>query len=392
MRYLDVLNLEEAQKEIDTYLSQRTIIEVDIKDSIGAQLVEDIYSNIDVPSFNKSSVDGYAIDYKDSTSASENSPVILKTIDKYRIGEENLGKITSGLSQYVVTGGMIPSGCSAVVKIEDVELFGENILVKKSLSNNQNIIAIGEDFSKGKLVFEKNRILTIRDISLLASLGISKVSVYKPITAVVISTGNELLKYDQALEPAKIFDVNSLLITKSLARCNINVVDTVCIHDDYDTILNKLLEYDVDLYITSGGSSKGDEDYTAKIFEELTKNVICHGINIKPGKPTVIAKTDSKLYLGLPGNPVSAFIVLNNILLNKLSNLRTCQLVLSENINSDHGKTTTVFVSKNGTKCSPLYYKSSYLNILADADGYFLIPPNIEGVHSGDIVEVILYE
>ncbi len=392
MRFLDVINVSDITEIIKDYLTTQAVEKIDTTKAVGRRLQCDVFSQIAVPAFAKSCVDGYAIIFEDSIGASETTPVMLETITSYKIGEVNHGSLKRGYCQYIVTGAMIPSGCSAVVKVEDCELFGSNVLVKKTLSENENIIGIGEDFSKSKLALPKNTILTNRDIAFLLSLGISEVEVTKTLRAVVISTGNELVKYNQQLTPAKIYDTNTFLLASELQRCGIEVVDTLLLKDDYELFVNSLEKYDVDLYLTSGGSSKGNEDYTKAVFEKLTNNVICHGINLKPGKPTVVAKKAGKLYLGLPGNPLSAYLVLRTIISESLRPSKKSFFKLSENVHSDEGKSTIVFVKISGNKAQPLYYKSSYLNVLASADGYFIIDENVEGIDKDCDIEVNYFE
>lgn len=387
MKYLDVAKVNDIRDKLQQFL-EKEVIEVDTENALGLKAAENIYSIDNVPSFNKSSLDGYAINYKESTNASETSPTMLTKIPSYKIGEANLGKLSNGKCQYVVTGAMIPDGCSGVVKIEDCEQFGNNILIKSSISKNSGIVLAGEEFKKETLAKTKNSYFTSRDISFLISLGIKKVKVYKPLNCIVISNGNELMHYSEDLTLGKIYDVNTHLITNELKRMGHNVIESIVLKDDYDLYLKTLKSYDVDLYVTSGGSSKGNEDFTADVFEAITNNVICHGISTKPGKPTIVAKKDGKLYLGLPGNPVSAFLVLHQL----ISKSKKITLPVSENINSDHGKSTSILVKiANGTAV-PIYYKSGYLNSLAEADGYFVIDENLEGIEKGENVEVRIFE
>lgn len=387
MKYLNVISMKEIKNEIDNFLKLKEIY-IDTKEAFGLKSVCDIYAEINVPNFNKSSVDGYAIVHLDSAGASETSPVMLKQIESYKIGVNNLAQINSGVCQYVVTGGMLPKNCSGVVKVEDCEIFGENILIKTQLSKNEGVILIGEDVSKSDLVLSKGTIFSNRDIALLLSLGIKNVKVQKPLSCVVISSGDELVDHLDELTIGKIYDVNTFLIANEVAKYGVNVIDKVVLKDDYDLYLNTLKSYDVDLYITSGGSSKGNEDYTANVFDSLTSNVICHGINTKPGKPTILATKEDKMYLGLPGNPVSAFIVLHQLFSSK----KSVSLAISENVNSDHGKSTVMLVKVENNVAIPIYFRSSYLNCLADADGYFVISENLEGVNQGELVEVLLFE
>lgn len=387
MKFLNVKSMSNIKNEIDQFTKSKTI-EIDTDNALNFTLCEDVYSKINVPNFNKSCVDGYAIIHTDSNGASESSPIMFSQIESLSIGIHNKMNLNSCQCQYVVTGGMVPVNCSGVVKIEDCESFGDKILVKKDISKNEALILSGEEFQKEQLVFEKGHQLSNRDIALLLSLGISTVNVYKNLTCVVISSGNELVNYKNDLHIGQTYDVNTFLLSSELKSLGINVIDTVVLKDDYELYKNTLNAYDVDIYITSGGSSKGNEDYTLKVFDELTQNVICHGISTKPGKPTILAKTREKLYLGLPGNPVSAYLVMYQL----LHNCKTITMKVSENVNSDPGKTSAILVQIENGIATPIYYRSSYLKSLAIADGFFVISENLEGVNALEEVEVTLFE
>ncbi len=387
MRYLETLSIETVQAEFESFAKKKTI-QINTEDAIGLKLAEDLYSTTDTPNFYKSTVDGYAIHYTDSTGASETAPTILTKIPSYSIGEENKGELNRGECQYVVTGAMIPNHCSGVVKVEDCEEFGNRVFIKTPIGKLSNIIIPGEECKRGDSLLLKDSKLTGRDIALLLSLGIQELSVYKPLTCVVISTGNELVHYTKERSLGQIYDVNTSLISQELENMGHTVIDTLVIPDDYELYKKTLQNYDVDLYVTSGGSSKGKEDFTVDVFEELTHNVICHGVHIKPGKPTILARSDNALYLGLPGNPVSAFMVLHQLLHTAP---KTIQLPISENVHSDYGKATLVLVRIQGAYVEPIYYRSSYLNSLALADGYFVIGERVEGVYKDNRVEVITF-
>lgn len=405
MKLLEILTIDSLKTKLKEYLvnNQKSEI-INIELALDKVLASDIYAIENTPAFNKSTVDGYAMFSQDSAGASESSGIPLKYQGSVGIGQVNDVDLKFGECMYVSTGAMLPQNADSVLMVEQSQFIEETdeVLVYKNLSVNENVTLIGHDIKQKTLLFNKGKRVSERMIATLISQGITKIEVFKPLKCLVISSGNELVDYQvEKLPLARVRDVNSVLIKNLLEKNGLVVVDNVLIKDDYTTYLKTLQRQDIDLFITSGGSSKGKEDYTYDVFKELTNNVFCHGLGIKPGKPTVVASNDQALYLGLPGNPVSAYLVLTLTLINALNEINNKTLPKIEalvefNMPSSAGLDSVILVNvekrDNEYYAKPLFYRSSNLWTLALADGYFIIDKNLEGVNENERVEVVLFE
>lgn len=399
MKLFNVISVDEVNKRITHFLEENLIVvEIDLKDSIGYALAEDIYAKEDTPQFYKSTVDGYAIMVQDTLGASASIPSVLKYQGSIEIGETNTYVLDSGSCLYLNTGSMLPDGANGVVMIEHTEKIegtGE-VLVYQALANHENVSVPGSDISKQQLLFEKEQLIDERMQAVLASQGISKLKVYKKLEAIIISSGNELVSYDSPIAVGQIRDINGFLIKGLLEKHGINVKETFLIKDDIATYLDVLKNNKADIYIASGGSSQGKEDYTYDVFHQLTNNVFCHGLAVKPGKPTIVAAKGDRLYLGLPGNPVSAYLVLKKTLIashlaTKKQKLNTIKARLEHNMAGAPGKDSIVLVKVEAKLAKPVFYRSSSVLALSEADGYFVIREGLEGIDEGEEVEVILF-
>lgn len=257
---------------------------------------------------------------------------------------------------------------------------------------------IAQDVIQGSLLLKKGVRLDERKLALLMSAGITCVEVYDAMRCVIVSSGNELIDYKATIQCGQVRDVNTILIREALEKLGIDVVASYLINDNIDVYEECLLSHEADIYITSGGSSKGSEDYTYDVFEKICGSVVCHGLAIKPGKPTLFACSEKALYLGLPGNPVSAYMVLLLTLVSLIQDSKNIKRDVVDarvchNINASAGKATVILVSldtKDDTVIAkPIYYQSSHLKSLADAEGYFVIDGSCEGVNEMDWVKVI---
>jgi molybdopterin molybdotransferase len=362
-----------------------------------------ILSHEHVPNFTRSTVDGYALRSKETQGASDSIPTLLKCIGHIKMGETTNLTINPGECAYVPTGGMLPEGADAVVMIEYIELFNTSeILVYRSVSENENVLRKGEDVQVGSVVIEQGKAFNLQTIGLCASVGISQVEVYTRLNAVIISTGDEVYPVNHLITVGQVHDINGSLIKASLNELNINVVNTYLIKDDFEELKSKItsLVNEVDLIFVSGGSSQGEKDYTIKIFESLGSDVVwSHGLAIKPGKPSILGAYGSCLLIGLPGHPVSAFTVFNRVFKTayKQTYNQTQQIIqakLDTNVISSQGKETIIYVyvyqKSNEMFARVIYTKSGLISTLLEANAYIIVPGNLEGFQKGEIVPVIL--
>ncbi|NLL81434.1 MAG: molybdopterin molybdotransferase MoeA [Tissierellia bacterium] len=401
MDFFNVVTIDKANEIImNNFFDYKFEVEiVDILDAANRILAEDVISDINVPDFNRSTVDGYSIIVEDSHGATGSIPTILTKIGEVRMGERAQGDIITGQAMYTPTGGMIPSNASGVIMIENTELMDdETLLIYKPISNGENMVFRGDDIKKGQVALRKGRKIDLGAIGVLASLGISKVKVFKKPKFYIISTGDEIIDLDEKASLGKIRDINSYALYSMIEKMGCQVVDRTIVKDDYD-LLRLEVEKGVDLadiVLLSGGSSVGTRDYTEKVIASFgSKGVLLHGLAIKPGKPTIIGEANGKLIVGLPGHPVSSIIVFKTIieeyLRQKLGNteiLPQVKAITEYNFPSSPGKRTYHMVQlreEDGTyHASPSFGKSGMITLLSKSQGYIVIKEHEEGINKGE--------
>lgn len=407
MDFFDVVSVQEAREK----LTERFIEyefgteEVSILECTNRVLARDIYSSINVPEFNRSTVDGYAIQSKDSHGASESIPSLFNILGEVKMGEIPNHIIESGEALYVPTGGMIPEGADGMVMIEYTEKLDEsNLMVYKSISLNENIILKGDDIKDGDIALKKGRRITPEMVGVLAALGISKVEVYKRPKFYIISTGDEIVDLDEDLELGKVRDINSYALHSLITKLGGEVVGKTIVKDEYELLRGETKKaMDVsDIVLISGGSSVGARDYTGKVIDSFNgKGVFVHGISIKPGKPTIIGEGNGKLIFGLPGHPVSSIIVFKSIVedyvrekMGVVDFIPKTKAIMDFNFPSSSGRETYQMVKlkevDGKTYATPSFGKSGMITLLSNSHGYIVIKAHEEGVYKGENRDVFL--
>jgi molybdopterin molybdotransferase len=281
------------------------------------------------------------------------------------------------------------------------------VFILKGASKSENVFYKASDISVGDIVVSKGTKITPFTIGALNSLGINHISVYKPLNATIISTGNELVGNKETIEIGEIRDINTSMISSYLANKNINVINTIIIRDNLEEYTNAVKQAfsNSDIVICSGGSSVGEEDYTVKVLEELDAELYVHGVNIKPGKPTIIGKYNNKMFLGLPGQPTSAYMVFNTLfptIYNTIHKVEKeyvrphIEATLTKNVHSPSGRRMYQLVTLESKEdkqyATPLFKKSGMIHSLVQADGYIIISEYAEGAYEGDNVKVYRLE
>ncbi|MCF6466091.1 molybdopterin molybdotransferase MoeA [Clostridium sp. Cult2] len=407
MDFFDVVSVGEARERLMENFGEYEFQteEISILEATDRILAEDIHSSINVPEFNRSTVDGYAIKSKDSQGASESVPSLFNILGEVKMGEAVKNSIKSGEAMYVPTGGMIPQGADGMVMVEYTEkLDEENLMVYKPISFNENIILKGDDIEIGEIALKKGRKITPEVVGVLAALGLSKVNVYKKPKFYVISTGDEIIDLDEKLELGKIRDINSYTLYSTIVKLGGEVTGKTIVKDDYE-LLRKEVEKGIiisDIVLISGGSSVGTRDYTGKVINSFRgKGVFVHGISIKPGKPTILGEGKGKLIVGLPGHPVSSIIVFRTIVEEYIHRkmgivdykLKT-KAIMDFNFPSSPGRETYQMVKleeRDGkVYATPSFGKSGMITLLSNSDGYIIIKAHEEGIYKGEEREVYL--
>ncbi len=412
-KYYQTLSFADVKKLLNEHFKFiPKIEELPIIEADGRVLAEDIYSGIDVPHFNRSMRDGFAVRSEDTFNADEEAPVILKVIGNISAGEMPIKSINATECIQIATGAPIPAGADAIVMVEYTNLLNENeVQIFRSVVPGQHIIKKGNDIPRGSKILEKNRRLNPRDIGALAAIGKWTIKVYSLPKIALFSTGNEIIPSNEKLEIGKIFDINSYTLLLSLKRTGAIVIFKGILADDMEIAKHSLIEVlkEFDLIVLSGGTSKGIGDIFPLIIPKLGQiDLLIHGIRIKPGKPTLFATLildgEEKLITMLPGYPTSAIMIFNLFLkdiIRTWSQLpvippKTITAKLKERVYSELGRLELKIVKliRDDTSyfASPAKTDSDAITTLVGADGYFAIPEQVQIMEEGEEVEVILFD
>lgn len=392
---LNVITVEEAIKILKNNFTVSSQTEtVCLDEAFGRITAEDIFSGENVPSFSRSTMDGFALCAADTYGSGESMPAMLDIKGEILMGEGAHTPIKNGECFKISTGGMLPDGANAVIPVENTDEDNGACLIYKSVSPFENVTKKGDDIKIGECIVKKGTYLSPAHIGLLASVGKSKINVIKEPTVGIISTGNEIIGLDEKLTDGKIHEVNSHQLS-ALCRsygCKTRFYGTI--KDEYDAILSAVEKSvnECDIVLISGGSSAGAKDMTVNVIEKIG-TVFAHGLAMKPGKPTIIGKAYGKAVFGLPGHPAACYFVteiivkqLINILLGKNEKSVTQKMKIAENISSNHGREEYICVKTDGENAVPVYGKSGLMSVLCEADGYIRINRNCEGLKNGDTV------
>ena len=394
--YTETINI--VQELVKGFSTREKI--VSINDALNKVLAIDIFSKEDLPNFDKSTVDGYAVKAANTYGATEAIPTLLSLIGAVSMGESFDGKIIDGQTVYVPTGAKIPSGANGVVMIENSEVFGEQIAISKSVANGANITKAGDDVAKNKIIAKAGERVTPFLIGVLAGIGINKVTIYDTLRFGIISTGDELVDIEEKVENGKVRDINSYCIGALIKAFGEEVVFSLMIKDDYKTLISNLDKATkiADIVLISGGSSVGIKDYTYKAIEDICGEVKVKGVAIKPGKPTIIGSKGDVLIAGLPGHPMAAALVFETVIKKAISLARRekakviAYAYAKSNFPSTPGRTTcqpiNMYLENGKMFIIPLFAKSGVISALKKADGYIIIKENDEGITEGRLVKV----
>jgi molybdopterin molybdotransferase len=400
-RFLQVIAVADAVRAAVTIAPATTAETVPVEESVGRVLAAPVMADTDIPGFDRSVVDGYAVRASDTTGAGDAAPALLRCKGRIAMGISDR-QLVLGDSEcaYIPTGGVLPQGADAAVMVEYTEEAGDTILVKKPVSPGENILLRDEDFKKGEMVFRPGRRLTPQDAGVLAACGCALVTVAKKPVVGIISTGNELVPVTASPGPGQVRDANAPMLAAWLLEYGCLPKLYGIVRDEreaFEEVIARALS-ECDVVLLSGGSSKDDRDMTAGVIAGKGE-VLVHGIAIAPGKPTIIGRIAGKPVFGLPGHPASAFVVLIAIvrpLLDKMLGLekpllRTVKAILADNIPSQRGREEYIRVQVEQGFATPLFGKSGLLNTLIKSDGLVCIPAGYEGLEKGSNVEVILW-
>ena len=399
----DHLNLKET--------TQNNVEKVDIKVALHRFLAEEIFAPANLPGFNRSIMDGYAIRAEDSFGATDSLPSYLKIIGEIKMGVKPEFKINPGEAVKISTGGMLPEGANAVMMVEYTEQIDDTTVeVRRSISPWENVVREDEDLKIGEIILKKGHRLRPQDMGVLAGIGKTNIKIYRKPKIAIISTGNEIIAAKEKPLIGQVRDINSYTLGACIEEAGGVPVYRGIIKDEVilleQEIKKTIKEDKVEAVIISGGSSVGVRDVTLEVLNRLGKpGVLIHGVSIKPGKPTILAVADNRPIFGLPGHPVSAMIIFDLFVRPLISWLqgeeynynsaKEIEAELTRNMVSDSGREdyVRVFVYKEGEKfyAEPIMGKSGLISTMVRASGLIKIGLNVEGLEKGSKVMVKLF-
>ena len=412
-----VITIEESLKifrqsfDFATFFKKREE-QIGLINAYGRVLAENIISTENIPGFNRSTMDGYAVKASDTYGASDGLPAYLDLIGEIKMSEKPSFQLQNGQAARISTGGMLPEGADAVVMLEYTDNTSSTMIeISRSVAPWENVLREDEDVRKNETIFGKGHHLRPQDIGLLAALGCEKINVFKKLVIAIISTGDEIISIHSKPKPGQVRDINTFALGAAIEQMGCMPYYIGIIPDD-ESILEKALSdclenQEIDLTLISGGSSVGVRDYTLKVLNRLgPPGILVHGLALKPGKPTIVSLNKQKLFIGLPGHPVSAMMVFDNVVRKIISELKgekfyfggrkTIDALLENNVFSDAGREEYIRVllknKNNQLWAVPVLGKSGMISSLAKADGYITVRLNQEGLYQGQKVTVTLFE
>jgi molybdenum cofactor synthesis domain-containing protein len=379
--------------------------EILIQDAFERVCAEDIVAEVNLPNFNRSAVDGYAVRAADTFGSSKANPILLRVVGEVEIGKKSSIRVGRGEAARIATGAPMPNGSDAVVMLEYTSKLDDSIEVYRAVTPGDNVSRIGEDVKAGEPILRKGEILQPQDIGMLAALGQLRVKVIKKPRIAILSTGDELVEPGRQ-EEGKVVDVNRFMLAAAVREMGGEPIDLGISKDDPEELrrmLKKGLESDI--LLVSGGTSVGERDLVPKIISSLGK-IIVHGVAIKPGMPTALAAVGGKPVILLPGFPVAALIAFYTFVPEIIQKMMGVKIIrrkweilrakVTSRIPSSPGMRTfaRVFVKEGDliAIAEPLRTSGSgILSSMIKANGLVVIPEEKEGVEEGEEVEVILF-
>ncbi len=376
-------------------------------DSLGRVTAASIRSPIPLPTFPRSTVDGFAVRAADTFGASESLPAYLRLNGEIHMGSAPGFDINSGEAGLIHTGGMLPGSSDAVVMLEYTQTVGaDTIEILRPVAVGENIIKVGEDVQVGEEVIQPGVRIRPAEIGGMAAEGIVEVDVAKKPLVGILSSGDEVISPEENILPGQVRDINSYTLSALLERTGAIPKRYGVFPDEFDQIFAAAARAvaECDMVIITAGSSASERDLTARVINQLgLPGVLVHGVNIKPGKPTILAVCNHKAVIGLPGNPVSALVIAGLFAVPVVESLLGLSSVgvrpkfqarLSTNVPSQAGREDFVaaclVTDYEGYQVEPIFSKSNLIFSLVRANSMIRVPPDATGLSAGEMVEVYL--
>ncbi|MBP3730355.1 MAG: molybdopterin molybdotransferase MoeA [Mailhella sp.] len=403
--FLSLMSVDEILASIKTFDSLPGEL-IPLDDASGRYLKDDFSAPEDLPGFDRSSVDGFAVHARDVFGASESSPALLDCIEGCVMGQSSDFVLKNGQAARILTGGMLPEGADCCVMIEHSREAGVGLIeIVRSSAPGDNIVMHDEDAAKGSVLIQAGTRLRAQEIGLLAAFGQVNVGVARRPLVSIISTGDEVVPAHQKPAPGQVRDVNSHSLAALCTEAGAEPVFAGLVRDNPEKLSDAVSAAlsDSDVVLVSGGSSAGMRDFTVDIFRSMPEsNLIAHGAAISPGKPFILAQSKNKCLMGLPGHVASALVCAHAFLLPLLRVLQggkeqmphMIRATLTRQISSSQGRRDYIrarlFRGENGWMAEPLPGHSGVMSDLVRADAFIVCPENREGFYAGEETEAEL--
>ncbi len=416
-QFLNVASRDEAEVRFRRHLHLEPLgaEPLELARALGRILAHDVIAPVDVPSFDRSGMDGFAVRTADTVGARSDTPRILRLNPELLTpGIVPTYVVEPGTATVIATGGMVPRGADAVIMIEHTDPVEESprsspgayIAIRRTATPGQAIAAAGSDIGRGETVLRAGQRLSSREIGILAAIGLGTVAVWRRPRVAIFSTGDEIIAPGTPPGPGKVYDSNAAILAAAVTECGGEPVPFGIAPDD-DAALSQLLTQALaaaDIVLLSGGTSKGAGDLAAIVVSRLRDpGVVVHGVALKPGKPLCLAVSEGKPVIVLPGFPTSAIFTFHEFVAPVIGMLagmptdrqRTVEATLPVPLSSETGRTEYVMASlvrtrDAGLAAYPIGKGSGAVTSFCQADGFFSVPALTESVPAGSTVLVHL--
>ncbi|OHR58173.1 gephyrin-like molybdotransferase Glp [Staphylococcus sp. HMSC061G12] len=399
--------VKEAIKRVVAQEFRTETQQVPLNDSLGYILSEDIVATYEIPRFNKSPYDGFALRSEDTKDASGDNRIEFEVID--HIGAGSVSDKTVGPNQAVriMTGAEIPAGADAVVMLEQTREGEHSFTIRKTFEHNENVSLKGEETEVGDVVLKEGQRINAGAIAVLATFGYTEVPVRRLPSAAIIATGSELLDVGDELEPGKIRNSNGPMIQGLLNQFGLDCEVYKIQEDDFDSSLAVVKEAlaSHDMVITTGGVSVGDFDYLPAIYKEIGAEVLFNKVQMRPGSVTTVAVANNQYLFGLSGNPSACYtgfeLFVKPAVLNMMGAIERFPQVVKATLMEDFKKANpfTRFIrakaTLNGLQTTVVpsgFNKSGAVVAIAHSNAMIMLPSGTRGFEKGYTVDVILTE
>jgi putative molybdopterin biosynthesis protein len=413
-QFLNVIDRDEAEQRFRAALDLAPLPAetIALGEALGRVLAADVIAPVDVPSFERSNVDGFALLADDTFGAAEERPRRLAlTGATVAPGVRPQITVTPGTAIAIATGAMIPRGADAVVMVKHTDIDGDHLLVRRPVAPGTNIAYCGTDIGRGETVLRRGERLTARETGVVAALGLAQLDVVRRPRVAILSTGDELIAPGAPMQPGLVYDSNATILADAVRELGGEPVVFGVIRDNYDALrdaVEQALTHDV--VLLSGGTSKGEGDLSYRVVGDLgPPGIVAHGVALKPGKPLCLAAVRRRRertvpVVVLPGFPTSAIFTFHEFVAPVILTLagrraepvRITQATLPMRVNSERGRTEYLLVGlvpgsdPTGLVAFPMGKGSGSVTTFSRADGYVVIPRQQEYVDAGTRVEVRL--